>query len=820
MPESSTIDFARVARETDTTLSQVEKTVELLDEGNTIPFITRYRKDQTGGLNEEQIEAIRNRVAMLRQLELRKQTILKTIEAQGKLTDALRTALEQADNSRRLEDLYLPYRPKKQTLATKAQASGLAPLAREILTADQQAADLDARAAQFINEDKDVRTIAEALLGAGHILAEQFSERADLRGKARNIVKKSGKLASTSVVSDEKRTAQYRDYLEYSEPLKKVPPHRVLAINRGEKVGVLRIRVDVDHVAIERLAIETLVPADHPHKDFLAGCARDAVARLIIPSLEREVRRDLTERAEEHAVQVFARNLKNLLLQAPLSGRRVLAIDPGFKNGCKTAALDEFGKPLEFAVVHIIGAAERIAAARETFVRMIREHNVNAVALGNGTACRETEQLLADIFASELSDLDIGYTVVNEAGASVYSTSPIGREELPDCDPNERGAISIGRRLQDPLSELVKIDPASIGVGLYQHDTKPRHLKQTLDEVVQSCVSFVGVDVNTASTSLLRYVSGLNQLTARRLYEFRQQHGPIRSRRQLLDISGFGEATFVQAAGFLKIEGGEEPLDTTWIHPENYDAARKLLERAASSPEKVTAAGGNQGFRAAASRMDRRKLADELAIGELALADLIDALARPGRDPRADLPPPIFRKDILKIEDLEAGMELAGTVLNVVDFGAFVDVGLPDSGLVHVSQLSNQFVRDPHDVVAVGDRVQVWVTAIDADRRRVSLTMVQPGTERKPEPRPKREGRRRRRSRQGGPEQERAPAAGDRREKRPRRERPSRPKKPLVPLSPAMAEGKEPMRTFGDLLQFYQKKQDGDEAPPTRNGSS
>jgi uncharacterized protein len=814
MPDPSSFDFARVARETETTACQVEKTVRLLDEGNTIPFITRYRKDQTGGLNEEQIEAIRNRVAQLRQLEQRKATIKKTIESQGKLTDALAEAIEKADNARRLEDLYLPYRPKKQTLATKAVASGLEPLAREILTADKLAADLDARAAQFINEDKDVRTVAEALLGAGHILAEQFSERADLRGKARNILKKTGQLTSTAALEDEKRTAQFRDYLKYSEPLKRVPPHRILAINRGEKVGVLRVRVDVDQAAIERLAVELLVPEDHPHKEFLAGCAKDAVARLIVPSLEREARRDLTEKAEEHAVQVFARNLRNLLLQPPLAGRRVLAIDPGFKNGCKMAALDEFGKPLEFSVVHIVGEAERTQAARDTIVRLIREHQLNAVALGNGTACRECEQLLAEIFAGELADIDIGYTIVNEAGASVYSTSPVGREELPDCDPNQRGAISIGRRLQDPLSELVKIDPASIGVGLYQHDTKPRHLKQTLDEVVQSCVSFVGVDVNTASTSLLRYVSGLNQLTARRLFEYRQEHGPLKSRRQLLEISGFGEVTFVQAAGFLRIDGGEEPLDGTWIHPENYDAARKLLERASSSPEKLTARGGSDALRTAIADVDRPRLATELQIGELALADLVDALARPGRDPRADLPPPIFRKDVLRIEDLQAGMELAGTVLNVVDFGAFVDVGLPDSGLVHVSQLSNNFVRDPHEVVAVGDRVKVWVTTIDADRRRVSLTMVEPGTERKVEPKPPRERKRKRRPRREANgrdtgESKRHDRRHDQREQRQRRERP---KKPAVPITQAMAEGKEPMRTFGDLLQFYQQKQDHDRA--------
>ena len=808
MPEPHGIDYARVARETGTEASQVARTVELLDAENTIPFITRYRKDQTGGLDEEKIEAIRDRVAYLRQLEQRKETILRSIDSQGKLTPELRQSIERADNTRRLEDLYLPYRPKKQTLATKARSSGLEPLAREILTADKQAADLDERASQFVDEDKDVRTVAEALLGAGHILAEQFSERADLRGKARNVYRKSGKLTSAAAIEDEKKTSQYRDYLKYSEPLKRVPPHRVLAINRGEKQGVLKVRIDADQSSMEQLAVELLVPTDHPHREFLAGCARDAVQRLIIPGLEREARRELTDKAEEHAIAVFGCNLKKLLLQPPLPGKRVLAIDPGFKNGCKIAALDEFGKPLDHAVVHIVGAEERIAAAREKIVQLIKEHQIHAIALGNGTACRDTEQFLADIFAKELAEHEIGYTIVNEAGASVYSTSAVGREELPDCDANQRGAISIGRRLQDPLSELVKIDPASIGVGLYQHDTKARHLKQTLDEVVQSCVSYVGVDVNTASTSLLRYVSGLNQLTARRLYDYRLENGPFQTRSQLLNVSGIGESTYVQAAGFLKIEGGEEPFDSTWIHPESYDAARGLLEKAGMQPEQVTSSGGGERLLASTGDIDREALSSDLGVGTLALADIIDSLARPGRDPRADLPPPIFRKDVVKIEDLQVGMELTGTVLNVVDFGAFVDVGLPDSGLVHVSQLANNYVRDPHEVVSVGDRVQVWVTAKDEQRRRVSLTMIEPGTERPPETRKKKENERARRPPKQR-SQRRAAQRGKPQQARPKKpHRPSRPKKPLVPITEAMAEGKEPMRTFGDLLQFYQRKDD------------
>jgi uncharacterized protein len=828
MPSAIAIDYPRLARELALDHNAIARTVALLDDGNTVPFITRYRRDQTGGLDEQQIAAVRDSVARLRQLEERKQTILRSIDSQNKLTDELRREIEHADSVKRLEDLYLPFRPKKQSLATRAREQGLGPLADEILAADKVCVDLDARAADFVNTDKGVADAALALLGAGHILAEDFSERADLRQRVRKIYRKSGRLVSTKTGDDEKKNRQYRDYLDFREAVHHIPPHRILAINRGERANLLRVKIDVDESAIEQLALELMVPAEHPHKEFLAGCVRDALARLVLPSLERETRRDLTEKAETHAVEVFAKNLRNLLLQPPLTGKRVLAIDPGYKNGCKLAALDEFGSLLEHSLIHIVGSDEQKAAGRAKLIELAQTHNLNVIAIGNGTACRQMEQLLADVLTTELAGQDVHYVVVNEAGASVYSTSEIGREEFPQCDALERSAISIGRRLQDPLSELVKIDPASIGVGLYQHDTRAKHLRNTLDDVVQLCVSFVGVDVNSASSALLRYVSGMNQLTARRVYEHRQQSGPFKCRQQLMDVSGFGEATFVQAAGFLKIDKGEEPLDATWIHPENYEAARKLLEKLGVEPASLTEPGTADRIRELTAPLDRQQLADELGLGRLTVDDMIEALSKPGRDPRSDLPPPIFRKDVVKFEDLAEGMELKGTVLNVVDFGAFVDVGLSDSGLVHVSQLSSGFVRSPHDVVAVGAQVQVWVASIDKERRRVALTMIEPGTERERPPRERKPRRKPERQKvaaaaktdegAAAPSRQRGDRRGsgrpNRRQDRDRRPPPrsgtyeKRAAKNLTPITKEMEEGKEYLRSFGDLLQFHKKKQE------------
>ncbi len=604
----------------------------------------------------------------------------------------------------------------------------------------------------------------------------------------------------------------------------------------------VRVRVDSDAEAMQAV-VDECVPPEHPHADFLKGCGRDALARLIVPSLEREVRRELTEWAETHAVDVFARNLRNLLLQKPVRGRRVLAVDPGFKSGCKLAALDEFGNLLDQAVIHLVGKPERKAEGRTKLAEMVQQHALSLVAIGNGTACREAEELLSEMLAAELAESGAAYVIVNEAGASVYSTSPLGREEFPEYDATLRGAISIGRRIQDPLSELVKIDPASIGVGMYQHDVKAKHLQTSLDAVVESCVNFVGVELNSASPALLRYVSGLNQLTARRLYDYRKQNGPFRNREQLKEVPGFGEAAFVQAAGFLKIGDGDNPLDATWIHPESYAVAQQVLEKMECTPADLAEKQSPAGIAERAAGLECDALAAQLEVGTLLLRDILAQLARPGRDPREDLPPPIFKKGVIKLDDLTAGMELQGTVLNVVDFGAFVDIGLHDTGLVHISQLANRYVRDPHDVVSVGDIVKVWVHEIDKTRRRVSLTMIPPGTER--EAPPKRGEKRKRpdkRRRGDQPATAPAPAAGadaaqapptsaapDRTPRPPRPARPqqrrdtrrherassvpppksqSKPQRrdrkpaPLVPLTTEMKAGKAPLRTFGDLKQF------------------
>jgi len=1206
MNSSISVDLGHIARDLNLPPDKVERTVALLDEGNTVPFITRYRKDFTGGLDEEQIRAIQWRIGKVRQLVERKQTILKTIEAQGKLTPELAEHIKNATTPKRLEDLYLPYKPKKQSLASIAREKGLEPLAIEIVEAHPAAENLEARAADFISAEKELPTTAEVLEGVGHLISERYSENAELRGRLRRIFHRSGRIVCAKVeappapeaapaesapaepaATDEtalelapglqtsdgesgsggemeqssggvpqhegvaetnaaelqpqamaattaassaatvpmsaiieavhasnnaatvpmsaiaeavqaaKAEAQqdretivaentspcpplsvslppaaetspeagpsavtespsslsasspssdarprlftppatvpipiadlkkknkkkkkkvlgehaFKDYYNYSEPLHRVPPHRVLAINRGERARAIRVKIEADERAMEQESVHLLIAPDHPHASFLRHCLFDALTRLIIPSLEREIRREQTEKAEEHAVDVFVRNLRKLLLQQPIRGRRVLAIDPGFKSGCKMVALDEFGNLLGHGVVYVIGKEDRRAKARQRLAEFARQHNVSVIAIGNGTGCRETEQLVADVLGEELKDRDTSYTVVNEAGASIYSTSPLGREELPQSDALQRGAVSIGRRLLDPLSEMVKINPANLGVGLYQHDLKAKHLQDSLDGVVESCVNFVGVDVNSASPALLRYVSGMNALTARRVYEFRREHGPFKNREELKKVSGFGDATFVQAAGFLKILGGENPLDATWIHPESYDIAQAVLEKlgcdvselaksvpapvrpqqmklkfgenlatapvdaevpAASQPEgqsekegeacktsaaftsseEPSAVAQNEAEREAASaaemssaatvpfseivnglsspapplppsptlplaqeggteaapetaaenaapphpKMDTpshadrandltpvappetpaatrnliaerasgveiEKLAAELAIGTHLLRDILNSLTRPALDPRDNLPPPIFRRGIMKLEDLSPGMELQGTVLNVVDFGVFVDIGLSDSGLVHISRLADRFIKDPHEVVGVGDVLKVWVVEVDKARRRVSLTAIPPGHERQQRPprqeqrppRPQRPQQPKQQQRQPRPQPQVAGAAagsappaggrppaphtqhGGRRDQRrggggrPQSHGPKvierQPTKPKVvkPITKAMEEGKEAMRSFGQLLQLYEKKKeqkpdaDPGEAPPAES---
>lgn len=1131
MDTTVSTDLGIVAREVNLPLEKVQRTIDLLDDGNTVPFITRYRKDETGGLDEQQIRDIQSRVGKLRQLNERKRTILKSIQSQDKLTEQLAQQIQKAATQKLLEDLYLPFKPKKQTLATQARERGLEPLADTIHHATESAGELADLAAKFVDPEKSLADVDAVLQGVRFIIAERMSEHVGLRGKLRKFFWKTGTLTSTRIegsadsgksaddaddhddseqvaeapeaaapeadaptadtpetqppaeesaeptsppmsgevtespasestepatasasiepetlsgeveptaaaaeapetpatseapaetpaaeqadtppataepatskpaapaagkkeakkptiqeIRREKRRRQkdkerakkdkaFRDYYDYREPVSKIPPHRVLAINRGDRTRFLKVKIEVDLEKLNELAEQTVVPAEHPYVEFLKACLKDSLNRLVLSSIEREIRRELTDKAENHAIEVFAWNLRKLLLQPPVRGKRVLAIDPGFRSGCKLVALDPFGKVLGTGVVHLIGPEDRVKRSRGRIVEMIKEFNAQIVAIGNGTACRETENIVAEAIATELADRDVCYLVVNEAGASVYSTSDIGREEFPKFDATIRGTISIGRRLLDPLSELVKINPSNIGVGLYQHDVKAKHLQDSLDDVVESCVNYVGVDVNSASPALLSYVSGLNALTARRIFEYRQANGPFRSREDLKSVPGVGEASFVQAAGFLKVSSGANPLDGTWIHPESYGVATRILEKlgaslseiatqappaaavsatvaapassetepvseveaspaeptleaapeakpetaspesaepptpaeastaaavpmattaeppaeepvaqpvaqddaAEAAPQEKTAAeeavsaetpaeavpaeadssetGAEQhsGDEAPVvddvsqapataptpvlvkedehkvlvdkiNQVDRKQMAEELGIGEHLAGDILNALSRPGRDPRADFPPPLFRTGILKLEDLEPGMELSGTVLNVVDFGAFVDIGLHDSGMVHISRLADRYVSDPHEVVSVGDVLKVWVIEIDKERRRVSLTAIDPSITRdKPraEQAPRREktdrpARQRRpaKAKQGhGQGQGQYAGGGKGKPKtggRPPRQHQSKPKAaPAKPISEAMKEGKEPLRSFGDLQQFFESQ--------------
>ncbi len=835
------IDLGLLARRLGLPVSAVHATVELVDAGNTIPFIARFRRDETGGLDEEVIRRVKEEVARARQLLDRKQTVLRTIQGQDKLTPELETAIVTAETSKQLEDLYLPYKRRRLSLAEVARQRRLEPLAREILDAAPAAADLDQRATDFLAADAGVATSADVLLGVGHIIADELSARVDLRQRLREILERAGRLRSQRVETEGKPLSKdekhFRDYFDFGERIDRVPAHRLLAINRGERARFLKVRIEAPPDELQAVAEEICVPSGHPHAEFLRECVRDALARLVLPSLEREIRREMTDACENHAVEVFARNLRNLLLQPPVQGRCVLALDPGFKSGCKAVVINECGVPLEHAVLHVVGQQEKRQASAKRIVELVATHGCTVIAIGNGAAARETEAIVAELVAGELAALDVGYVIVNEAGASVYSTSPYGREELPAHEAAIRSAISIGRRLQDPLSELVKIEPANIGVGLYQHDVRAKHLRESLESVVQSCVNFVGVDVNTASPALLRHVSGLSQATARNLHEWRSAHGRFTSRPQFLDVPGFGEATYVQAAGFLKITDGDNPLDSTWIHPESYDVATRVLERLGASLSDLQEAGG---LAERTSSIDLDTLAGELGVGHLLLADILDQLARPGRDPRDDLPEPFFKKGVLKLEDLEVGMELHGAVLNVVDFGAFVDIGMHDSGLVHISQLSPRYVRDPHDVVSVGEVVRVWVLELDKARRRVALTMLTPEerarqhqiAEQRKEGRSRRpDGGGRRQSGSERPSQGSSPTDGGRpptpRPPRRRgRQEDRKPREPQTrvyeakapkeakPLSKSMREGREPLRTFGDLAQFLRSSEPAPEAVP------
>ena len=718
MQEERMIDI--IAEELHLRPEQVRNTVELLDADNTVPFIARYRKEATGKLNEDQIREIQSHMTYLRHLEERKRTVLRTIDEQGKLTDELRARICAALKLQEVEDLYLPYRPKRKTRGTVAKARGLEPLAMMIWEQKITEGTPEEHARPFVDPEKEVPTVEDALQGARDIVAEMVSDSADIRQLVREYTLRRGVLRSEA--KDPEARSEYEMYYDYGEPVGRIAPHRVLAMNRGEKEGFLRVWIEVVTEPLLKLIKARLITEPlsvfTPH---LEEAILDAYERLIAPSIEREIRHQITEKAEDHAIKIFAKNLRNLLLQPPIRGKRIMGIDPGYRTGCKVAVIDETGKYLEGATIYPHPPHEDRDGAKRILFDLANKHYVDIIAIGNGTASRETEQLVAELIQEKLPD--VVYTIVNEAGASVYSASPLAKEEFPDLDASMRGNISIARRLLDPLAELVKIDPKSIGVGLYQHDVNQKKLSEALDTVVESVVNHVGVDVNTASWALLRYVSGLNTRLAKNIVAYRDEHGMFRSREELKKVPGMGPKAFEQSAGFLRVPESENLFDHTAIHPESYGAAEKLLQTLNLTLEQVKANGKLVRQRVRESGLSLEELAQKVGVGVPTLEDIIENLEKPGRDPRADMPKPIFRSDVLKMEDLREGMILKGTVRNVVNFGAFVDIGVKQDGLVHRSEMGKN-VRDPLEVVSVGDVIEVRVLKVDLERQRISLSMV------------------------------------------------------------------------------------------------
>lgn len=711
----------QVSRELKIKVNQVKSVIALTEEGNTIPFIARYRKEQTGALDEVQIRDILERWNYVLNLEERKSEVLRSIAEQGKLTDELSVKITKATKLQEVEDLYRPYKQKRRTRASVAKEKGLEPLANWMLTFPK-AGKVEEEAAKFINEELEVNTWEEAVKGAQDIIAEMVSDDAEARKWIREETLRRGVIVTTvkDEEADEKRV--YEMYYEFSEPVAKIVPHRILAINRGEKEGVLKVTVQVDEEKIFNYLRKTFVKNEQSvTADEVIAAIQDGYKRLIQPSIEREVRNELTEKAEEQAIHIFAENLRNLLLQPPLKGKLVLGVDPAYRTGCKLAVVDETGKVLHIDVIYPHPPApsgEREKASKK-IKEIIEKFAVEMVAIGNGTASRETEEFIAQVL-KEIKR-DVYYLIVNEAGASVYSASELARKEFPDLQVEERSAVSIARRLQDPLAELVKIDPKSVGVGQYQHDVSQKKLQESLEFVVETVVNQVGVNVNTASVALLQYVSGLTKTVAKNIVKYREEHGKFTNREQLKEIPRLGVKTYEQCVGFLRIIDGDEPLDRTSIHPENYEHVKKLLAKVEVTKEQI----GTEEMAEKLKHIDIAETATELDIGELTLKDIIDDLLKPERDPRDELPKPLLRKDVLTLEDLKPGMELQGTVRNVVDFGAFVDIGVKQDGLVHISKMSHRFIKHPLDVVSVGDIVTVWVESVDVQKGRIALSMIQ-----------------------------------------------------------------------------------------------
>ncbi|WP_109690974.1 Tex family protein [Tumebacillus permanentifrigoris] len=719
----------RIAEELHLRVNQVEAAVSLLDEGNTVPFIARYRKEMTGELDENQLRDVQERLQALRNLSNRQEEVHRLIDEQGKLTPELVASIQSAKTLTELEDLYRPYRPKRKTRASVAREKGLEPLTKWLL--DRPTGDVLTEAARYIDEEKGVNTAEEALQGALDIFAEEVSDDAPTRQKVRDLTTRKGSIKSIATGKADAETDVYAIYADYEEPIAKVPPHRILAMNRGEREDALRVSLLAPTGEIHQLLESRHMPRKPTvASEHLRASLEDAYKRLIAPSIEREVRAALTEKAEEQAIKVFAQNLRNLLLQPPVRGRTVMAVDPAFRTGCKIAVIDETGKVLDIAVTYPTAPHNKTIEAKKILTNLITKHNVQVIAIGNGTASRETEQFIAELIGeleggganAGTPTRELAYLIVNEAGASVYSASKLAGEEFPSLDVAERSAISIGRRLQDPLAELVKIDPKSVGVGQYQHDVSQKRLEEQLGAVVESAVNSVGVDLNTASPSLLAYVSGLSATVAKNVVAYREEVGKFTSRKQLGKVPRLGPKTYVQAVGFLRIPGAKYPLDNTPIHPESYEAAEKLLAELGLAVTDVIDPSKRDLVHSRMQGLDLEHTATRLEVGVPTLRDILDALQKPGRDPRDELQPPLLRKDVLKMEDLQAGMILKGTVRNVVDFGAFVDIGVKQDGLVHISELADRFVKNPMDVVQVGDIIDVRVLGIDVKKGRVSLS--------------------------------------------------------------------------------------------------
>ena len=719
--------IAKLAAEFKIKTAQVEHTVELIDEGNTIPFIARYRKEVTGGLSDVVLRDLDERLKYLRNLEERKEEVIRLIDEQGKLTDELKAEIEKAEVLQRVEDLYKPYKQKKATRASKAKEKGLEPLAMIIFAQLKTDGTPEEAAEPFINPEKEVNTAAEALQGACDIIAEMIADDAEITKDVREKTFSTAVIATEAVDPEEKTV--YEMYYDRQEALSKIPNHRVLAINRGEKEKKLKVKVTVDAEQMHSVIAGSIIKNE---KNIFFGLLQDTIAdaykRLMAPSIEREMRNLLTERAEAEAVKIFAKNTESLLMTPPVKGKRIIAIDPGYRTGCKVAVLDETGKLKAYTTIYPTEPKNDIKGTEAVLKKIVEKYHTDIIVVGNGTASRETEEVVANFIKKE--GYDIQYTIVNEAGASVYSASKLAAEEYPDLDVTTRGAMSLGRRLQDPLAELVKIDPKSIGVGQYQHDINQKLLEGALTNVVEDCVNRVGVDLNTASPSLLSYIAGVNMGIAKNIVAYREEHGRFNNRKELMKVPKLGEKAFNQCAGFMRITEGENPLDATSVHPESYSAAQAMMEKLGVDVQAVRAGGDKDmekkikaAYPAKSLNQSIAAMAADLGVGEMTLTDIIEEMKKPARDPREDAPPVIFRNDVKSFEDLKIDMEMTGTVRNVVDFGAFVDIGVKNDGLVHISQLSDKYIKHPMDVVSVGDTVKVKIISIDYDKKKVGLTM-------------------------------------------------------------------------------------------------